>query len=659
MLVRKLFLIPLVILLTLPLVNQIKAVFNYNQIYYATSNLVSGPVEIIDLGTLGGDSSQAADINENGSVAGVSELPSIGSRAFLWQTSAMQALNAADESATAAFAINDTGAVAGAVFKGAGNAQETMPALWLKGVYTPLPSGKAGQASAKDINDNGIIAGHTIEESGNHIIIWENSAISEVIAVENGIAQVNAVNDSLQITGLIRSGTGNLAFLWDNGEFEDVGTLGGQNSIAYDINDKGEIVGEADIEGNLATHAFLWRDGKMIDLSTPGGIEKATSRALGINSAGVIVGEGQVGDVMHAVVWQNGQIIDLNNLLPPGSQWDVLHSAVSINDSGWITGNGLIDGEERAYLLKPWSPDFLFNLPIVAGAKPGPLPTSTPGPSPTPSSTPTASPTASPTATLPPTATPKPSPTPSTQGYDLARYLKGDGRLYEVHFRGNNFETQARHQTQFVGSRFYHTKGNEVRAEWEELWNDKYYVYRGTDTSPGSDLYYTLYESVSDYLAGEPGSKWSERYMRVGELYFRQPYVVFFRKSDCGLVAGGQYPDPSWLKFQAFHRTYSFDTGITLSNVVELAWIPGNENGPTQPVDERYFYAEGYGLVGWKKPSLGWRSAISEEHAPGTRPDNVREEIACLQATANQPRLWSSKLSLGPLPEPYASMVKP
>ena len=248
--------------------------------------------------------------------------------------------------------------------------------------------------------------------------------------------------------------------------------------------------------------------------------------------------------------------------------------------------------------------------------------------------------------------------------YDLTRYLKGDGRLYNVHFQASDFEAQARHQTQIDGDRFYQTKGNEFHAEWEELWDDADFVYRGTDTSPGTDpntgrvMYYTLYESFDEYLRGNPGSRWSERHMSVGELYFRKPYVVFFNKDDCSLVVGGQYSDPSWLLFQTLHESYTFDSGITLNNVVELAWMLGNENGPTQPADEVYFYAEDYGLVGWKKSSNGWKSEINEELGPDV-PDNNPERIDCLNSTSNSPQSWSPKLLTGPLPEPYASMVKP
>ena len=76
--------------------------------------------------------------------------------------------------------------------------------------------------------------------------------------------------------------------------------------------------------------------------------------------------------------------------------------------------------------------------------------------------------------------------------YDMTRFMIGDGRLYEVlHSAGS----QARHQTQIEGERFYFTKGNEVKAEWEELWEQDSLIYRGTDTSPGNNQYYSLYEN--------------------------------------------------------------------------------------------------------------------------------------------------------------------
>ena len=94
--------------------------------------------------------------------------------------------------------------------------------------------------------------------------------------------------------------------------------------------------------------------------------------------------------------------------------------------------------------------------------------------------------------------------------FDMAVFMIGDGRLYEVMHSGG---AQARHQTQTSTTRFYHTKGNEIRAEWEELWVGGNLIFRGTDTSPGNDQYYTLYEN------GLAGSAWRLRYWRVGEIY--------------------------------------------------------------------------------------------------------------------------------------------
>lgn len=43
-------------------------------------------------------------------------------------------------------------------------------------------------------------------------------------------------------------------------------------------------------------------------------------------------------------------MIDLNTLLPNGSGW-LLQEAIGINDSGQITGYGLYNGTEEAFLL--------------------------------------------------------------------------------------------------------------------------------------------------------------------------------------------------------------------------------------------------------------------------------------------------------------------
>jgi hypothetical protein len=231
----------------------------------------------------------------------------------------------------------------------------------------------------------------------------------------------------------------------------------------------------------------------------------------------------------------------------------------------------------------------------------------------------------------------KPFPKPPDGLYDLATYMVGDGRLYEV-WRSVN-DSQARHQTQVDGGKFFHTKGSEVSAEWEELWASSNYIYRGTDTSPGNGEYYTLREF------GQYGSPWAPRFWNIGGIFERNPVVTFYRDSDCAQVNQGTHK--TWLKFENFHSTYTFPGGITLNDVIELAWLLAPNADPV----EKYYYAKFFGLVGWSSSDRGF-SHISEIHAPGTRPDNTREIIDCLNKSGQPFGLdWAAPIA--PLPPAY------
>jgi probable HAF family extracellular repeat protein len=92
----------------------------------------------------------------------------------------------------------------------------------------------------------------------------------------------------------------------------------------------------------------------MSDLGTLG---FAHSRATDVNALGQIVGFASTFANFPtfggaAFLWENGTMHDLNQLIAPGSGWD-LRSAEGINDSGQITGYGIIGGETHAFLLTP------------------------------------------------------------------------------------------------------------------------------------------------------------------------------------------------------------------------------------------------------------------------------------------------------------------
>jgi probable HAF family extracellular repeat protein len=126
-------------------------------------------------------------------------------------------------------------------------------------------------------------------------------------------------------------------FLWERGELKDLGTLGGDDGLAMWLNDAGEVVGEADLPGSAAQHAFLWRNGVMTDLGSLG----TDSAAFSINSKGQVVGAYfRIGVTMppfrHSFLWENsGPMIDLNTLIPANSSLELVE-ADDINDRGEI-----------------------------------------------------------------------------------------------------------------------------------------------------------------------------------------------------------------------------------------------------------------------------------------------------------------------------------
>ena len=165
-----------------------------------------------------------------------------------------------------------------------------------------------------------------------------------------------AINGRGQIIGTSNL-TGNQAhhaFLWNEGALSDLGTLGGDNSEAYWINDAGEIVGRADVPGNEHNHhAFLWKNGRMRDLGKAKGWPCST--AIDINSKGqVIIDTGICGvGGGPGLLWENGALYDLNTLIPPNSGF-VIGDVNYINDRGEIAVTGILpNGDQHALLLVP------------------------------------------------------------------------------------------------------------------------------------------------------------------------------------------------------------------------------------------------------------------------------------------------------------------
>lgn len=221
------------------------------------------------------------------------------------------------------------------------------------------------------------------------------------------------------------------------------------------------------------------------------------------------------------------------------------------------------------------------------------------------------------------------------QKFDMLPYLRGDGRLYELKYifdlPSGPAIGQQRLQTQFEGARFYQTKN----SEWEEMWSDERFIYRGADTSPGSGNFYIL-------MDGERyGSAWVPRMMAVGQSYRRSVIVVSRRKGNCMMNSHLSGRHITWIKLEAMHSQLALPDvegrpglGYKARDVIVMAaYNEVNGRRADRPF-ERYYYAKGFGLVMWEGIDTDHRgvSFLVQVHNPGARPDNVREKIPCLDS---------------------------
>jgi probable HAF family extracellular repeat protein len=241
--------------------------------------LPAPPYQIVDLGTLGGTYSSAADVNTQNQVVGTSTTADGSNHAFLWQEGVMIDLGTLGGTTSDATQINEHGQIVGSSTNAAGEAHAF---LWADGVMTDLGPSSYG---AIRVSQRGQVA-------------W---------------------------TGPNAAGQ-RRAFLWTDGVAQELGALSdtGQSQV-YDLNELGQVVGASD------SRPFVWTDGAMRELVSLGGLAWAAS----INNRGQVVGTsyaplGPDGAAAYALLWDGDQMTRLGRL-----------PADSFSDAKLITDAGM------------------------------------------------------------------------------------------------------------------------------------------------------------------------------------------------------------------------------------------------------------------------------------------------------------------------------
>ncbi len=217
--------------------------------------------------------------------------------------------------------------------------------IWQNGTYLYLNEPGEIDFSGYAINNYGQVAGIT---SSFDAAVWDSGTVTNIGKLPGRYyAEPADINDLTQVVGWsshfipgIGPDAGH-ATLWQDGQIVDLGTLGGQYSQAYAINNSSRIVGRAQLP-NSDSRPFLWQDGQMINLGLPFGqeIEGVSTWASDINDKGQVL-------VYHGYICDNGIWTDIGSL---GGGWT---GAEAINNLGWVVGRSLTtEGTFKPFLYK-------------------------------------------------------------------------------------------------------------------------------------------------------------------------------------------------------------------------------------------------------------------------------------------------------------------
>jgi probable HAF family extracellular repeat protein len=217
-----------------------------------------------------------------------------------------------------------------------------------------------------------------------HAFHWRNGVLTDLGSLGEGLSSTAEWVSGNGLTSGVSeyrdpstSAVGVRAVLWRKGEIVNLGTLpeaareiGFPDSIAYAVNDNGQIVGmstndTADPNPNMLTdtvgdpepRAVLWQQGQIRDLGTLGGTD---SLALLINQQGQVVGQSYTADTsqpdlfcgggvplnLHGFIWEDGVMTDIGTL---GGRCAFTYA---LNNRGQIVGQSAVadDAASHPYL---------------------------------------------------------------------------------------------------------------------------------------------------------------------------------------------------------------------------------------------------------------------------------------------------------------------
>jgi probable HAF family extracellular repeat protein len=309
-----------------------------------------------DLGTLGGTSATATDINTRDQVVGASTTADGVNHAFLWQSGVMTDLGTLDGGSSEATEINENGQVVGRSVDAAGVSHAF---LWSEGGMQDL--GPSGRFTMVRINARGQVAWTSWTTGEPRRAFVSTDGVTQELGAlgDTGYAEVRALNDLGQVVGE----SNGRPFLWENGVMRELPGLGG-GGWASDINDRGQVAGASyepvpgDPYGSIL-HAVLWDGDQTIQL---GKLPEDTHSAGSlINQAGMVIAHSYPFSWSYPrdYLWTAGVITRLTPL-----NWK--YAANGLNDLGVVAGTQ--DSTFSSTRAVVWEGGERSRLPLLNGA---------------------------------------------------------------------------------------------------------------------------------------------------------------------------------------------------------------------------------------------------------------------------------------------------
>ncbi|MCA9440697.1 MAG: hypothetical protein KC964_07825 [Candidatus Omnitrophica bacterium] len=230
--------------------------------------------------------------------------------------------------------FNDHGQILGEINSATGGAWTAIydPASGTVRSLGPL-GGSNGYATS--LNNRGEVVGLSMQtwtapESG---FVWSSSTAKVIVPKATGVAMAAfyGINDHGDIVGYQVTSRGYPILRSATGTTTTLNTLGYGLSVAMGINNNHQIVGYSGVESLIVRPVVNLIDGIF------SGFTKVKAHRP---------------DRSHAFLWEDGVLMDLNDLIPEDSGWELIQ-AHDINDAGEIVGWGNYRGKEHAFLLTP------------------------------------------------------------------------------------------------------------------------------------------------------------------------------------------------------------------------------------------------------------------------------------------------------------------